>query len=166
MKILILHIALLVLILAQGCGFHLRGHAPETRLERLSGVYVSAIAASQIADEVKSQLTIANVSIKTSMEGADYSLTLSNEKFDRRVLSVSAETGKVEEYQITFTSLISISSAGGEQLVNNEIIRVSKDYTFDEEAVLGKFAEEEIIREELVGQAAVQIMRRLNAVTK
>ena len=166
MKILILHIALLVLTLAQGCGFHLRGHAPETRLERLSSVYVRAIAASQIADEVKSQLTIANVSIKTSMEGADYSLTLSNERFDRRVLSVSAETGKVEEYQITFTNLISISGAGGEQLVNNQIIRVSKDYTFDEEAVLGKLAEEEVTREELVEQAAEQIMRRLNAVTK
>lgn len=166
MKISALHVLLLVMILAQGCGFHLRGQSPGVQADRGYSIHIRAAATSQLAAAVKSQLAGSNVNIRDNMEGADYALTLHDEEFDRQVLSVSAETGKVEEYQVVFTSHISVSKVGGEQLVDAQIIRVTGDYTFDEEAALGKFAEEEAIKEELIGQAATQIIRRLNALTR
>ena len=91
------------------------------------------------------------------MEGADYALSLSGENFKQTALSVSPTTGKVEEYQIVFTLRVSISRADGELLVDNQALRVFRDYTFDEEAALGKFIEEEGLRD-----GAHQTSRRSN----
>ena len=98
------------------------------------------------------------------MEGADYALSLSGENFKQTALSVSPTTGKVEEYQIVFTLRVSISRADGELLVDNQALRVFRDYTFDEEAALGKFIEEEGLRTELIKQVVDQIIRQLSTV--
>ena len=70
----------------------------------------------------------------------------------------------MEEYQIVFTLRVSISRADGELLVDNQALRVFRDYTFDEEAALGKFIEEEGLRTELIKQVVDQIIRQLSTV--
>lgn len=157
---------LLVAALAQGCGFHLRGHAPAASSEQAQpfSVYLRVADASPLAAELRSQLAIAKVKIRDSMEGADYALSLSGENFKQMPLSVSPTTGKVEEYQIVFTLRVNISRADGELLVDNQALRISRDYTFDEEAALGKFVEEEGLREELIKQVVAQIIRQLSTV--
>ena len=158
-----LSLVLLAAALAQGCGFHLRGHAPAARAEQAQpfSVYLSVADASPLAPELRSQLAIARIKIRDSMEGADYALSVSGENFKQTTLSVSPTTGKVEEYQIIFTLRVSISRADGEFLVDNQTLSVFRDYTFDEEAALGKFIEEEGLREELLKQVAAQIIRQL-----
>lgn len=157
---------LLVAALAQGCGFHLRGHGPAARPEQAQSfsVYLRVADESPLAAELRSQLAIAKVKIRDSMEGADYALSLYGENFKQTTLSVSPTTGKVEEYQIVFTLRVSISRADGELLVDNQALSISRDYTFDEEAALGKFVEEEGLREELIKQVAAQIIRQLSTV--
>ena len=166
MRIPLLHVVLFITSLAQGCGYHLRGQSPQVKADSGYHILVMAAAASELAAAVKSQFAVSGVIVRDGMEGADYALTLNGEEFVRQVLSVSPETGKVEEYQIVYSCRISISKVGGELLVANQIIRVSGDYAFDEDAALGKFAEEEIIKEELIEQAAAQIIRRLNTLTE
>ena len=161
MKIAALHVVLLAAALVQGCGYHLRGQSPQVKAEGGYSIHVSA-AAGPLADAVKSQLAISGVRVTDGIKEADYLLTMSGGAFERQVVSVSPQTGKVEEYLIVFTARISISEAGGEDLVTGQDIRVSGDYAFDEDAALGKFSEEETIREELLEQAAAQIIRRLN----
>lgn len=165
MRISAWHVVLFVIILTQGCGYHLRGQSPQVKARSGYAIHISA-AASRLADAVRAQLAGSDVTVEDGREGTDYTLTLHGEEFERQVLSVSPETGKVEEYQVVFTGRISISKAGGEDLVTNQVIRASGDYAFDEDAALGKFAEEETIREELINQAAAQIIRRLNTLTK
>lgn len=157
---------LLATALAQGCGFHLRGHAPTARAEQAQSfsVYLRVADASPLAAELRSQLAVAKVKIRDSMEGADYALSVYGENFKQTALSVSPTTGKVEEYQIVFTLRVSISRADGELLVDNQTLRVFRDYTFDEEAALGKFVEEEGLREELLKQVVAQIIRQLSTV--
>ena len=166
MRIPVFHAVLFITILAQGCGYHLRGQSPQAKADSGYHIHVLAAATSDLGAAVKSQLSDSGVIVMDSMEGADYSLTLNGEEFVRQVLSVSPETGKVEEYQVVFSSRISISKAGGELLVMDQLIRVRGDYAFDEDAALGKFAEEETIKEELIEQAATQIIRRLNTLTE
>ena len=161
MRILALHIVLLAAVLVQGCGYHLRGQSPQVRAEGGYSIHISA-ADGALADAVESQLAISGVRVMDGIKGADYVLVMSGGAFERQVASVSPATGKVEEYLIVFTARISISEAGGEDLVMGQEIRVSGDYAFDEDAALGKFSEEETIREELVEQAAAQIIGRLN----
>ena len=90
-------------------------------------------------------------------------LRLEKEFFNRSVLSVSADTGKVEEYQLTLTVSLTLIDSKGKELIPGDEIRLVRDYTFDEDAVLGKFEEEKVLRDELVSQAASEIIRRLNA---
>ena len=161
MRILPLLVLLLAVILVQGCGYHLRGQSPRAGAGGGYSIHLSAVA-GPLADAVKSRLAVSDVRVAGGIKGADYVLAMAGGEFERQVVSVSPETGKVEEYLIVFTVRISISEAGGEDLVAGQVVRVSGDYAFDEDAALGKFSEEETIRGELLEQAAAQIIRRLN----
>ena len=160
------HVVLFVMILVQGCGYHLRGQAPQVKSRGGYAIYIAASGVSQLAAAVGAQLAVSGVKITDGREGSEYVLHIHSEQFERQVLSVSPATGKVEEYQVTLTGRISIGKSDGEALVTNQAIRVSGDYAYDEDAALGKFAEEETIKEELVEQAAARIIQRLNALAR
>lgn len=163
-----LHLPLCLLLaftlsLAAGCGFQLRG-AQMTGFTS-SSIYLNNQGASQLLEQVRLQLQGAGATIAESPQEADYVLGLTQERFERSVLSVSAVTGKVEEYLITYSAGMDVRKPGGEQLVGNERITLSRDYTFDEGAVLGKSSEESVIRDDLVFRTSSQVLRRLQAVT-
>ena len=159
------YLFLLSIMALSACGFHLRGSQVATTVD-LSNVYVRSIAAGKLIAEVNIQLQAAGAStVKTSAK-AQYILTIENESIGRSVLSISAETGKVEEYQLTLSASMSVSQASDAAVLVDESINVVRDYTFDEDAVLGKSAEEAVLREDLVRQAAAQIIRYLNAAMK
>ncbi len=57
------------------------------------------------------------------------------------------------------------SHSDGKLIVEDDRISASRDFTFDENAVLGKFSEEELLQEDIVRRAASQVLRRLQALT-
>ncbi len=146
------------------CGFQLRG----SNLQALqhSQVYVQSNGANVLAKEVKIQLQNADVIPVKSVTDAKYIINLSNESFDRRVLSVSPKTGKVEEYEITYRASLSITGSDGDTILKSEPVTAVTDYTFDEDAVLGKFEEERVLRDDIVRHAASNVLRRLQSVTE
>ena len=158
------HLILLPLLLLTACGFHLRGSQMAPTVS-VSSVHLQSTNAAGITAEVKSQLQQTNTQITDTASEAEYVLQLANEKTQRSVLSVSATTGKVEKYKLTFSVLMSISK-GEAPLVTDESIQVSRDYTFDDEAVLGKSSEEQLLREEMIRSASSQILRRLNSLAR
>jgi len=155
---------ILIIIWLNACGFQLRG----SNLEALqnSSVYVVSSGANDLAREVKIQLENADISPVKSAADAEYIVTLSKETFDRKVLSVSPDTGKVEEYEITYRAEMTIRGANGETLANSEPVTAERDYTFDEGSVLGKFTEESVLRKDIAKQAAATVLRRLQVLTK
>ena len=153
-----------IMLLTTACGFHLRGS--QTADLNVSNIYIQSTGASKLEREVIGQLSGSGVSIASSAENASYIVNLKQESFERTVLSVSAATGKVEEYQISYKAKMDVVKAGGETLARDDNVQSSRDFTFDEDAVLGKFTEEEIIREDLVRLAASQVLRRLQALIK
>lgn len=150
-----------MLILTSACGFHLRG-SQHTEFD-VANIYINPASAPKLAKEVKSQLAGAGVTLASSVQDASYVITLKEEHFEKAVLSVSASTGKVEEYQIVYKAKMDAADADGRNIVKNDRIRSSRDLTFDENAVLGKFSEEELLHEDLVRRAASQVLRRLQA---
>lgn len=154
---------LIILVLSlSACGFHLRGSSQKKDVE-ISRVYVSQKAAATVAEAVKEELAGAGAKAVKEISNANYVLQLEREFFDQTVLSVSAETGKVEEYQLSLSLYISLRDKTGKELVSAEKISFSKDYTFDEDAVLGKFAEEDALKQELIELAVDEIIRLLNS---
>lgn len=146
------------------CGFHLRGSGPGAL--SINSVYVQSSGANKIADEVKNQLNGLGVITPGNAESAEYTLSLSSEREARKVLTVAADTGKVQEYEISFSVSMSVTDASGQELSKNQSVRAKRDLTVDEDAVLGKFEEERTIQEELKRQTAASVLRRLQAVTR
>jgi len=150
-----------LMILTSACGFHMRG-SQLTGFD-VANIYINPAGAPKLAKEVRSQLAGAGITLALSSEDASYIITLKEERFEKSVLSVSAATGKVEEYQIVYKAKMDAAHADGKNIVQNDKIRSARDFTFDENAVLGKFSEEEILHEDLVRRAASQVLRRLQA---
>ncbi len=153
-----------LLLLNSACGFHLRGS--QTTDFDISNIYINPSSAPKLAKEVTSQLSGSGVSLANSTQNADYVITLKEERFDKSVLSVSAATGKVEEFQIVYNAKMDAVHTDGKSIVENDRIRVTRDLTFDENAVLGKFSEEGVVQEDLIRSAASQALRRLQALLR
>ena len=150
-----------VLLLTTACGFHLRSSQIATI--DVDNIFINGGSAPALAKEVKSQFNNAGTALATSSQNAVFIITLKKSRFEKSVLSVSATTGKVEEYQIVFQAKIDVMHADGTYIVENEKISAIRDFAFDENAVLGEFAEESVIKEDLIRRAASQVLRRLQA---
>ena len=144
------------------CGFQMRG-SQSINVVNISSLDLRSATADELAREVKTQLQLAGVTITSK---ADYTLSLEHENYDRSVLSISPRTGKAEEFQLTLTARMSLAKVDGTDLINNELISVSHDYLFDEDALLGKAAEESVLKANLRRQAAATILRRVHATTQ
>ena len=156
-RLLLIH----VLLLTTACGFHLRGS--QTATINVDNIFINSSSAPALANEVKSQFNNAGAALATSSQNAAFIVTLKESRFKKSVLSVSATTGKVEEYQIVFQAKIDVMHADGTYIVENEKISAIRDFAFDENTVLGEFEEESIIQEDLIRRAASQVLRRLQA---
>jgi LPS-assembly lipoprotein len=155
-----------LLLLLSACGFHLRGYHKPTKVAQVS-VYIQTDDNSDIAQSVRSQLKAGEARVMKEAESAEYILHLGRQKLTRRVLSVSARTGKAEEYQLILTIEMAVSKPDGEIVMEKQTVSVSRDYTFSQDqALLGQSSEEDTLRRELVDQAAREVLSRLNAVTQ
>ncbi len=141
------------------CGFQLRG----TNLQGLEDtkIYVQSSGANILAKEVKKQLVDASINPVSSLSDADYVVNLSKETFNTKVLAVSPETGKAEEYQVSYSAMLKISSTNGE--TRTETVSATRDLTFDKGSVLGKVQEESILKKDIARQVASSVIRRLRA---
>ncbi len=161
----ICHFLMLTTLVLSACGFHLRGSQVASPVD-ISNVYIRSVAAGKLTVEVKNQLQVVGTTSAKTSDQAQYILMLENESINRSVLSVSAETGKVEEYQLTLSVSMTVTEISDAAVLADESINVARDYTFDEDAALAKFTEEEVLREDMIHQAAARIIRRLNALMK
>lgn len=155
---------LLLLISVAACGFQLRGSNLDV-LQR-SNVYIQSSGADEISSEVKRQLRYAGVNLINKSGDADYVIELSNERFDRNIISVSPETGKVQEYELAYQSNLSVTDRNGKKLVKNETITAARDYVFDDAAILGNFSQESVLQKDIARYAAGNVLRILQAVTQ
>jgi LPS-assembly lipoprotein len=75
----------------------------------------------------------------------------------QRILSVSARNTP-REYEIFYVITFSLESEGA-SLIENETLIVTRSYTYDATQVLGKSAEEQVLRESLAQDLARQVLR-------
>ena len=152
----------LALLCVSACGFHLRGTVPVDL--QFSRVYVRAHGARRVAAELARQLSYNRVVVAPDAASADVLVELRNERFDERVLSVDPRTGKAREYQIAFRVDLAVRHTDRRPLIKNQTIDLLRDFTFDETAALGKFEEQQVLREEMIQDAAETVLRRLESV--
>ena len=154
----------ILLISISSCGFHLRGtqQGVETNI---SSVFVINANASAVSRQVRTQLSLSGIDITTSSGEAELSVQLSDPSIVQSILSVSAITGKVEEYQILLSVRMTVSDKARNERITNQLIRITRDYAFDDQAVLGSESERQSLVDEMTIQAAAQVIRRINTLS-
>lgn len=147
-------------LLLQSCGFHLRGtiELPESmKAVNVQGGGTNSALVREISRFLESSGTI----VVGSSKEATAILIIHKAKQDRRVLSVSSSTARVQEYELSYRVEFSIIKPGGDEILPRQTVMLLRDYQFDENDVLGKGSEEGILRKEMEKEMTLAILRRL-----
>lgn len=150
--------------LLSGCGFHLRG-----------GVDLPA-AYQRMAIEGVSPYSALGLDLKRTLQGngidvvepadAQVILKLSQVNYQRRLLSVSAVSGKTAEYELHYSVNLSLHDRQGKVLLSEQPLQQLRDYVYDQNNVLGTDNEEVQLRKDMERDLVGQILRRLQASTR
>jgi LPS-assembly lipoprotein len=154
--------ALLLVVLAPiaGCGFHLRGQVPLPAV--VATPYVEAEDRySPLYAALDERLRAAGANPAPNAASASAVIRLHVDDTGRDVLSVTADN-KPGEYEVYYEAEFSVTS-GATELLARKQVKLSRDYGYDESAVLAKEHEEEVLRVALAGEIADLILRRLAA---
>ncbi|MFO1401418.1 MAG: LPS assembly lipoprotein LptE [Steroidobacteraceae bacterium] len=153
-------VAGLALLALAGCGFHLqRPAALPASLESLR--IETEDPQSEFYHALRQQLQDAGAD--TDGGAADAAtLRILRDGTAERVLSVSARNVPTE-YELSYSVRL-VVSAGGRELLPVEEFTLTRDYSFDETALLAKQHEREALSAALARDLASVVMRRLASV--
>lgn len=148
------------LVLLSACGFQLRG----AQGFQFTTAFLQSESANRVSEAIRYLLVEEGITVVASPTEAQVVIHLSHEATSRRVLSVSAVSGKLREMEVIWRVAVEVRKPDETVLLKRRWIDLSRDYHFDEKAVLAMGAEETILREELFQDIVAQVMRRLRAV--
>ena len=147
-------------LLLAACGFELRGTAqlPAT----MDRTHVRApLTASALKRELE-RLLRANQAVISDPDQATAVLEIDSEQMRRQVQAVGS-TARAREFALEYVVSFRLADSEGRDLVPSQQLQLRRDFTFNENQVLGTTREEELIAEELRRSMAGQILRALEA---
>ncbi|MGR8921252.1 MAG: LPS-assembly lipoprotein LptE [Gammaproteobacteria bacterium] len=152
----------LVLELAGCGGWKLRGTGDDSAVGYK--VFLKTSGARTVGPAVRREVINRGARIVTDRADADLVLEVMGQRFDRRILSVDPDTGKVREIELSLESAFSIRRGDGTLVVPRETLSWQVDYIFDENSVLGTTAQDRIVQRDLADVAATAMVLRLSAI--
>ena len=110
--------------------------------------------------EFEARLRAADVELTDSAADATAIFTISFDDTSQRVLSVSARNVPTE-YEVYYTLTYSLET-GTTNLITQQTLTLTRDYTYDSTLVLGKAREEELLREAIVQDLVRIVMKQIS----
>lgn len=151
-------LACLALALLAGCGFRLQG--AESLPEDLGRVYVSTRDdLTPFAVELRRGLERNGAGLAPSAGEADAVIRVRTDRSSRRVLAVSARNTPTE-FEIQYVVQYSVDR-GGQEVVPEQRLELTRNFSFDESQLLAKGHEEDVLREAMARDLADLVLRRL-----
>jgi outer membrane lipopolysaccharide assembly protein LptE/RlpB len=145
-----------------GCGdWYLRGTRTDT--VPFDSAYLSGATAPRLQAALRQELGYSGVRLAPKKD-AQATIELTDETFDRRVLSVDSDSGKVREVELGLEVRFSVRGKDGKLLIPPEKLSWEQDFIFDESSLLGTTETAEVIRRELAEDAALTIILRLETI--
>jgi LPS-assembly lipoprotein len=152
---------LVLMILAANlaaCGFHLQGAAKLS--PTMSVTFIDADdTRTEFHRALVGALDTAGVRVATERDEASATVAIKKDETGQRVLSLSAQN-KPREYEVYYTVTFAVS-AGGKELLAPQTVTLTRDYSFDERALLAKGREQDVLRAALASDIVDIVMRRL-----
>ena len=152
-------IILYLLILLSSCGFQLRQSAID--IDKLENSFIETNDSRSIFyRKLKAELISNNIELATSKSIAKNTIIIHRDETGRRVLSVSARN-VATEYEVFYR--LSYSLINEERNSNAEELELTRSYTFNENLVLGKSQEEEVLIEALASDLVRLMLRQISS---
>lgn len=151
--------AILVALVLTGCGFHLRGAVDIP--SHLEPIYIQS--GGLVGQVIEQRLRTSAVPTTSIASEAGLTLRILAQSRSSRVVAVD-RAGKALAYALEFRVVFDAVGAGGKALIPEQQIILER--TFDDNpdvAVLGKQLESDIIYQDMVDDAADQVLLRLRA---
>ncbi|MDJ0916666.1 MAG: hypothetical protein QNJ05_02810 [Woeseiaceae bacterium] len=144
-----------------GCGFALQG--AYSLPPSMATTYIDTRDRySLLYRALDDALTESGVVVADSASSDAATLTILAEQTGQRVLSVSARNVPTE-YEVFYTVEYALSS-DQKSLLAPRTLTLTRDYTYDENRVLGKAAEEQLLRESIVEDLVRIIIKQIDAI--
>jgi outer membrane lipopolysaccharide assembly protein LptE/RlpB len=158
-------LALALLLLVAGCGFQLKGYQQQVS-PNLDGLFiVQEEGQGSLAGEIRQQLLISDVKLAATAAQAKSILSIPQERFNQRVISVDAN-GKVLEYELLLQASFTLAKAGDKEPPVPQNLELTRQLTSSGSDELGLRSEAELMRSDMRTDMAGQIIRQLQAQLK
>lgn len=155
-----LFVVLLIISLVSGCGYKRAGKADLDPV--FENTHVTFASGGQaMAGLVEEQLQANDAEI-VELDAASAIVNILYERRTREILSVDEE-GRASEFELILRIGLNVVDAEGKVLIRNQDIRLSRDFFFEIQEVLG--TEERVIYDELRQDISRLIIYRLQAVS-
>ncbi|MDR2015303.1 MAG: LPS assembly lipoprotein LptE [Azoarcus sp.] len=142
-----------------GCGFHLRGPQPMA----FSSIHIGTSQYTSLGITLRRQIVSGgSAAVEEDASRAEARLQILSNDRSREILSLTA-TGRVREYELIQAIRFSLVDRDGNELIPPTTISARREYTFDDELVLGKEQEEALLYSDMESDLVRQLMRRLAA---
>jgi LPS-assembly lipoprotein len=149
-------------LLLAACGYQLRGSiALPVGMEN---VYLEG-ASEKLRTEMSQALRFSKGRLVNSPQEAGIVIKIEKETLRTRVLSVSS-TGKANQFEILYTLVFDFYDPSDRLLLANQRVQSQRSYFNDQEEVLAQTNEEQLIRNEMYGQAVRSIVIRARIAMK
>ncbi|MEP5568874.1 MAG: LPS assembly lipoprotein LptE [Halioglobus sp.] len=147
--------------LLSACGFALRGTGDVSVSDEWRSMYlVTGNPNSEFSREVRTRFAANGVEWQEDRENANYAVVLGPERFTQRNLSLNSEA-RAAEFELTMRSTFSVKDNSGELVLDDTTSSVVKQMENDPRNVVGKAEEVRILKGEMRGELAQQILRRI-----
>jgi LPS-assembly lipoprotein len=144
--------------LLSACGFQLRGHAALP----FGAAYVTAPEPSNLAMALRRSLS-SQEKLAARADQAVLLIKLDKETYGKNILALSGG-GKVREYRLEYHVQFEVSNSAGIVLIEPTTLNLSNDFSYTDEQLLAKQAEETSLYNGMEQDALRQILRRLTYV--
>jgi LPS-assembly lipoprotein len=151
--------ACLLLILLNGCGFHLRGYAQPSAA--LNGLFIiGGNEMESLAGVLQSDLLAGGIILAPSSASSKYTFQVLQEKFSSRVLSVDAN-GKALDKELRLQATVRFTPTG--KSPHEEQLELVRQLSLSGSDELGQRNETEMMMVDMRRDLSAQIIRRMEA---
>ena len=140
------------------CGFQLRGVANLA----FKTIFVQGNTLS-ISRELNQSFKTNGIQVVNKVEEAELLLELLDEANEKRILSLSGG-GVVREYELNYRMSFRTRDPASETWSTPQMVQSRRDFSYNDNALLGKLDEENKLNTDMRNDAIREIMRRLSAI--
>lgn len=148
---------LLVSLMVSACGFELRGVADLS----FKTIYIQGPKLT-VTRDLERMLKVNGIKLAEKSEDAELMLELMSESNQKRILSLSGG-GLVREFELIYLLNYRVRDAKNPLWDQVQTIRGRRDFSYNDNALLGKAEEEARLIADMRNDAIREIMRRLSA---